>query len=458
MRLRILCAVALLSAPAFAQAPADSVPLTFTLIDVPEFAQPAVHVPTWEQSVNLTQGVFEASHLGLHYGFDALDQGHRRWWTVALEVLLESAFDFANYLLPVPLTLGWMHEEGHRSAMAVKGLSSLQAYDNAFLAAGQRCDPGSVCGLTDEQIAKVKDARPADWVRVQEAGMEAELDLQRRVGRNGFFYDVAPYVQLSTRWTELFSVEFYRFACIDDASFTAKDITNESQNQLQRDFTGPDCTGWSYDLFRANQPYVDRGEHPHGGVLRVRLPSSLSQDERTYLVQMRNLGLLNFVDPQLFGFARFSVPLASGQLLHFNASVQHDLTAFGDELGLQALVMTGDLRGFVVAHAYRNQRLTLPGLSLGIVRYPLQVGPVKAWASASVDLWLQPSGLSFSTSEVMPGAALEVSASATLVGPLEVFAAVRAKSLGWKAGDPYLDPSVSFRMGLTVLMPTHAPH
>jgi hypothetical protein len=440
----------LLSLVATAAHAADDVPLPLTLLDVPEVFATPQHAPTWEQSLDLTGDLYRAAHLGIHAGFTSLSKA---WWSVLLEELATAAFDLAMMTAPLPLTEGWMHEEGHRAAMGVRGVTSRQVFDNAFYAPDQRCDPGSVCGMTDEQIAGVKDRRAADWVRVQEAGMESELELMHRLERDAFFAEQPRALNIPSAVMLLASVELYRNACAE-GQFSDAGVTAESSHQLQRDFTGPDCTGWVWDLFRPGTPYADRGLHPNGdGVRRVRLTSDLTAEERSYLIRMRNLGLLNFVDPALFAFPRVDVTLPDGRTLGLTASLQHDLTASGDAFALSAMAQLDQLNLYGALRLYRNQALTLPGLTVAVRRFPVRVGPVTVLTSALVDLWLQPQEFSFTTKNVMPGGALEVQGAVKLAGPLEAFVALRAKSAGWRPADPWLDAAFSGRVGVNLLLP-----
>jgi len=425
------------------------VPIPLTLLDVPEAVVTPQHVPTWEQSLDLTGGLYRAAHLGIHAGFSKLSTA---WWSVLLETAAATVFDLFMMVAPLPLTLGWVHEEGHRAAMGVNGVPSLQAFDNLFLAASQRCDEGSVCGMTDDQIATVKQRRSADWVRVQAAGMETELELMRRLERDAFFSEQPRALGIPASALMLASVVLYRNACAEGL-FSNDDVLHESSNMLQRDFTGPDCTGFAVDLFRPNEPYAARGPHPNGdGLRRVRLSSDLTTAERSSLIRARNLGLLNFVDPALFGFPRFEFAVG-GKRLALGASLQHDLTAFGDAFGLSVLGSVGSLQGYAIVRLYRNETLVLPGLTVAVRRFPIRLGSVTVRATAQVDLWLQPRDFSYATTTVMPGGAVEVQAAVPVVGPLEVFAALKAKSAGWRPVDPFLDAAVTGRLGVNLLMP-----
>lgn len=449
-RLLSMLVVSVLVVAHLAHAETSPVPIPLTLLDVPEAVVTPQHAPTWEQSLDVTGGLFRAAHLGLHAGFSRLSTA---WWSVLLETISAAAFDVFMMAAPLPLTDGWLHEEGHRAVMGVNGLPSKQVFDNLFYAERERCDPGSVCGMTDEQIAAVKSRRSADWVRVQAAGMETELELMRRLERDAFFSEQPRALNIPIAVMLLGSVELYRHACAEGL-FGEADVTAESTDMLRRDFTGPDCTGFVVDLFRPKEPYAARGLHPNGdGLRRVRLGSDLTGAERSFLIRARNLGLLNFVDPALFAFPRLDVMLGNGRRLSLGASLQHDLTAFGDAFGLSVLASFESWQGFAIVRLYRNETLVLPGLTVALRRHPVRVGSLSLLGSAQLDLWLQPRDFAYSTTVVMPGGAIELQLAVPVVGPLEVFAALKGKSAGWRPVDPFLDAAFTARLGVNLLMP-----
>jgi hypothetical protein len=79
------------------------VPIPLTLLDVPELFVGPQHVPTWEQSLDLTGGLFRAGHLGIHAGFASLSSA---WWSVLLETASATLFDLFMMFAPLPLTSG----------------------------------------------------------------------------------------------------------------------------------------------------------------------------------------------------------------------------------------------------------------------------------------------------------------------------------------------------------------
>ncbi len=84
---------------------------------MPVVGQPAHHAQP--RRLDLTGGLFRAAHLGIHAGFASLSTA---WWSVLLETASVTLFDLFMGFAPLPLTTGWMHEEGHRAVMRVNGV------------------------------------------------------------------------------------------------------------------------------------------------------------------------------------------------------------------------------------------------------------------------------------------------------------------------------------------------
>jgi hypothetical protein len=106
--------------------------------------------------------------------------------------------------------------------------------------------------MTDDQIAAVKQRRSADWVRVQAAGMETELELMRRLERDAFFSEQPRALNIPATTLLLVSVELYRHVCAEGV-FTEQDVLNENTDMLRRDFTGPDCSGFVVEPLQAQR-------------------------------------------------------------------------------------------------------------------------------------------------------------------------------------------------------------
>jgi len=438
-----LVTLAVLAAPPAAEPAPDPLPLP--LFEVPRSLDLGFRFPTWEQSMSLHHALIVGGNHLIHIEVRRLLADAPSWVNLA-EAGATVLLDLGTLFLP--LGQFWTHEEGHASAMAILGLRTQQAY-NPF----SPCDPKSVCGLTDEQIAAVHDRRAADWVRVQEAGMETELLDAAWVERDVFFHDRPAYQQSVYLLAQVLSVEWYRQRCVMPSVFTTQDVQEESLDVTHRDFTGPDCTGWVYDLFRPSAPYADRGPHPLGGIRRTRLDADLSPEEFVYLGRMRNLGLLNLVDPFLYGLRGLELPWPSGgPALQLAGAVRHHLTESGDLLELTLLARREPWNVEAALRAYSNQSHSFPGLALRLHRLPLRVAGVSAFASGAVDLWVQPSDHDFFTAAGAPGGAIRIEGAVPVLPHGEAFLRFQAKTQGWLAGDPSLDAAAEASVGINVVL------
>lgn len=431
-------------APA-AEPPREKMPLSFPLFEAPRSLDLGFRFPTWEQSFGLHHALIMGGHEFIHFAA-------YRWlpwptfWQMFTEIAATIAFDFATMRLPAGE--GWLHEEGHASVMAINGLWSKQVFNP-----GSGCNPGSVCGLTDADIARVKDGRAADWIRVQEAGMESEIEMMTRVEQDVFFYDRPAYQQAPYLLIQALSVLGYRIACGGPGPFTAQDIEDEGPSIDARDFTGPDCTGWVWDLFRPTTPYADRGPHPSGaGLRRFRLFEDLSYEEQIYMRRMRNLAALNFVDPFAFAIGGFQVPSPLGGSMKLNATLKHHLTSFGDALEVNLFLRQDPWKVLATYHSQHNLTGYFPGLTLEVHRFPVEVAGARVRVSAALAGWLQPRDHDFLTTESAPGGMLSVSAAVPVVSFGEAFLRVKAKSSGWVAGDANIDAGAEASLGISLLL------
>jgi hypothetical protein len=383
----VVCVLGLGSLPALADEPAppssaDASPhlvVPLTLVDLPDALALGLHFPTWEQALDFSRAEIELGHAAIHAGFTRLSTA---WWSVALEMLSTAAFD-----LIAELNIGgggWLHEEGHRAAMFASGVPSRQVFNNLFYRADEQCDSGSVCGMTDEQIGAVKTRSSAEWVRVQEAGMETELEQIRRVEKDVLFYGQPGYQQIPFYFLYVTSVIGYRAACAQPGGITEESAMEESETITNRDFTGPDCTGAANDLFRPDEPYEARGPHPKGGVRRIRTYDELTPEEQRYLRTMRNLSFLNLLDPNLIGLTGLNVELG-GAPTRVNAALGHHLTSFGDAFFVSLFARRNQSRLYGELMLFRNQTGHFPGLRVELVRQPFHaVVPLNVSASCGV--------------------------------------------------------------------------
>lgn len=410
--------------------------LPLTELELPQYA-----IPTWEQA-------FEISRLEIEVGHETIHQLAGRLlpprWAFWVELLGMAAFDGLVQLLPGGG--GWLHEEGHRAVLATHGIESLNAFDF-----GSPCNPRAVCGVADEDLAAMKRDHPTDWIRLQAAGLEAELEHARRLEKSAFFAGRPGHENLGVLWIQKLAAIGYLSVCLSPALLTEREVLAEGDDELRRDFTGTDCTAWVYDLHRPREPYEARGLHPTGvGLRRFRLPSDLSTEERAYLGAVRNVSLLGLIDPHLFGFSSFdgTHPL-NGQPLRWSASLLHQLTSFGDVIDANVLLAQGAWKVSLVYHLYRNGMIWLPGITAELYRAPL-VSPLSV--TLSVSGWLQPERQSFTSAAPVAGGAMGVQVGYPIFTQTELFLRLDAKTAGWRSGDPSLDAALRFGAGLSLLL------
>ena len=86
-----------------------------------------------------------------------------------------SVVDFA----PVPLSNTWLHEEFHRSILALKGYPSKNAHWQ-----------NSVTQVTDSDLTEFKKFHNADLIRQATAGNEGNLEFVHTIEKDRFFEGV----------------------------------------------------------------------------------------------------------------------------------------------------------------------------------------------------------------------------------------------------------------------------
>lgn len=395
--------------------------------------------PSMRQSLAIAKDSYYLVHAGI------LSIPYPRFVPKALVYFTDGLLIFGADVLVsfLPAGEGWMHEEWHRSVMSHYGISSYNGiYDlNLF------DDLINVSRVKDEDLSRLKRDHPADQVRMSAAGIEGDYSLGLAFDQDRFFFGARPATTFTEWLTVLNAILYMNQAAFDSDGTTEKENEKEGTNVRIRDFTGLDPDGWVYDLFRPDEPYEARGIHPSGvGIDRYRSESDFTPRERRYLQTQARLSWLNLANPQLIGFYSFDLGSVDGLPLSFNASLQHVMAPFGYSLALNLFGKAGPYNAFTQLRAYVSDSLVLPGLSVELLRYPLH------WADATlsprVRLWLQPKDLRFFAGSAAPGGALEVRLNVPLFSGFEFYAEGQAKSVGWVAGNVFLEQSLNLRTGL----------
>ncbi len=428
---RVSLSLVLLVSTALHAAEPESLVLDFPIYDAPYNNSDGYTAPSMRQSLAITKDFYQFTHNAIAQRFPERRQA-RLWATIGLDFLM-------TWLPPGD---SWLHEEWHRAVMGQYGIDSYNDVYNLPLFA----DTIAVSHVRDEDLVWLKTHHPADQVRLSAAGLEAQNELVTAMERDAFFFDVRNF-NLFLYWSNLANNTFYLATCAsrDADSITSDAYESEGRSISKRDFTGLDCNAWVYDLFRPNEPYEARGTHPSGvGIDRYIDWSDLSQAERDFLRRQRNLSLLSFVDPFLFGFDdgfRWGNTRVSANLRHY-------LTSFGYTLDAHVFLAGQSLKTNITAHWYRNKNHGYPGISVEWMNLPLPSSFTRVRVSLLTALWRQPDDQVFDTRKATTGGELAARVDIAFAPPWGFFVEVDGKTEGWVSGSVYLDRNVSGRFGV----------
>ena len=435
----LMCTAQAAAQPATTTTTANTLPwIDITLFDAPYGTEHGLRLPGMRQSLDFSIVSYEA----LHDGVERLFGGRRNVARVAIAV----ADVVTTVALALPLTSVWVHEEFHRAAMGSRGIDSHNDVYNF--------DVGSewiaVSHVADDDLARLKREHPAEWVRVNAAGMEGELLLVRDLERRQFFGQSRSW-HLPLYWITKLGTWGYVASgnwAETDAEVDEANI-EDGPNVERRDFTGHDFLGWVYDLHRPDEPYEARGLHPSGtGIDRYRKRSHLTDAEQSYLRQQGRLQLLNFVDPFLLGLDRGIELRAGARPLRLTFGLSHHLTSFGHVVNANVLARReGENVAFTI-HSYSNKAGHFWGAEAELLDRAVNIGG-RAWQlSPRLAVWMQPRGQRFDTVDSQVGGLAGLRLRTRLKDRFGAFVDVETKSTGWVAGSPYLDPNTSVRLGL----------
>lgn len=420
-----------------------------TVIDAPFAVAHGLSAPSMEQSLWLTAGLYQGMHLGLAALLDPMSPS---WQRRALGVLAIATADVLTIQLPG--FLAWQHEEWHRAVMSSRGIDSFNDIYRLQLFS----DIVNVSHVTDDDLVRLKAQHPADQVRLGMAGIEGNYASAHALEKAAFFHDARSW-NTALYWLLYLGNSLYMSACANDQSdvITAEANAREGANVPRRDFTGLDCDGWAYDLFRPDEPYTARGIHPSGvGIDRYRSYSHLAPDEQAYVRRQTKLSLLNFLDPNLLGIHRIRWPWSSPDApVDFNVAVRYLPAAFGGDIRTDVFVRQGErLRGLVSLHAGLGGAGLFPGLDVEFLRIPVgAIGGAPVVLDARGSLWLQPERLRYRSGRHVAGGLASIRAAWGGPRRFEPFVAIEAKTEGWVAGNVYLGRNVSARAGLILRLP-----
>ncbi len=422
---------------------AERLPLAFPILDAPYNFSSGYSFPSMDQSLALCKNIAQVSHSLIIDGTGGLDQRG------CVHFLVVAAFDYFYFYLPPGYA--WLHEEWHRAVMGRRGIPSRNdVYDFDIFA-----ESIAVSRVEDDDLVYLKRLHPAEMVRLHAAGNEAEIELTLAMRRDSFFSGRSPRYDLISWWMNLANAWAYVHLCTTSGADSDTDEANAADGADigRRDFTGLDFTAWVYDLFRPGEPYEARGVHPSGvGIDRYIKRSDLTGAERSYLELQRNLFVLNFLSPQMFGLDRFLLrdPF-TGRALSFNFAASHHLTCFGYDAAAHLFFREGDINLAVTLHQYAAESLHLPGIDVSLVRYRIDTPVASFYASATAALWLQPRDLLFHDGDARPGGLFKLALTFPVTDRLELYLQGGAKTRGWVAGIVYLEEAIQASAGISLL-------
>jgi len=436
LKIKLIIMLILLPFFAFAQNNDTALKLDLPLFDLPyqiDAMDTAGHGffssyanPSMAQSLAITADMFSGFHFGMKKFYDTTGMNSifkniiYYGGTAAGDVIL-MFFPFGGY--------SWMHEEYHRAIMSRYRVNSL---NDAYTL------EGIINQVTDEDLERFKAESPADFIRMQAAGIEGGHLLVDRLQRNNFFYNQNNFSEL-LYWISAIYIHTY---------ITGKDkIEGNNPNIEERDSIGRDPAAWVYDLFRPGEPYSGRGIHSTGiGINRYRNLDDLTDQERDYLEKVGYWQFINYVSPMMFMFRSLPVPNSG---IRWNFAFRHFLTSFGTDLSFNLFLNIDKFNFAVIYHSYQNYEHYFPALEVEMIDFPVLFKDFCLYFTPRIILGIQPKEQVFFTSEAeffgLIGGRFDFQVTKNWF-PYFEFA---AKTDGWVAGNEFLGKNISFRLGVS---------
>jgi len=406
--------------------------LEYPIVDLPFNSDHGGRFPSMSQSLALTKDVAYLTHFGLE-SFLRPRAGGAKGFFSRLGV-----FSFDVMMMSIPLGQAWLHEEWHRAVMSHRGIDS----HNGVYDADASASVIPVDQVTDEDLTMLKNEYPAEHVRMSTAGMEAEHALALSMQQDHFFRDATTY-DSGTIWFAKFGPAGYLDSCAGSENVSSTKEMNDKEVTIEeRDFTGLDCNAWAYDVFRPEEDYAERGEHPSGvGIDRYRTTDHLKPNEKRYLELQAQLSLLNFVDLNLYLPRNKALTYGDWQ---WSAGLAHDITSFGHVVDVNTFWRSGAEKFQVSLHNYFTYKRFHPGLEVRQFAMP--------WRGYEVDwrvmAWMQPKEQIATTGESQIGGLVGGRVLMPSWLNSKGYVELEGKSEGWVQGVVALEPAIAGRLGV----------
>jgi len=398
--------------------------------------------PSMTQSLNISTSLNNLTREGL-YRISRKNLFFKQNYLVSSMVI-----DFIS-ILPIPLTSGWMHEEFHRAVLAKHGIGSYNDMNDFPITKTLI----NVSHISDKDLIRLKSESPQDMVRLSEAGIEGQYLMSNNINKEAFFSNTKS-ISLTPLYTNLNSMLYVLLCSKKSFADSETDVENkaESSNIAKRDAVGLDFLSYTYDLFRPNEPYMNRGTHPSGvGINRYIKLSQLTQQEKSYLLGQGCLQLINLLNPISVMMTSFNLGTEKdGTVTRGNLYFNHWLTSFGYDISTTGLLQYHAENYAFTLHNFVNRNCWMPGLEAETYKYLIGKKTMKNPISINVRamLWLQPDNLLFNDNKVQPGGMFETKAYIPLSKLIQPYISLTAKTRGWVAGNVYQEANISSSFGL----------
>jgi hypothetical protein len=339
---------------------------------------------------------------------------------------------------------GWVHEEFHRAMMTT---NKVYSYDdvNSFRSFGS--DHISVVNETDDDLAYFKRKDPPGFNRMLAAGGEGELLLTRKLYLNNFFYRSGLPITLYSGMVKALVITYPN----GDADTTGlAELLHREMNETkisERDFTGPDYSGWTWHIFKPDVPYDSLGKHPTGnGINRYKSAVDLTSEELHYLKKVGRLMYLNFISPMTIGINR----IRFGKGKYANFAVQTFINGFGYDINPEVYLKTPMHNVYFGVHSYHNYKKSFLGIEAGTYLSKITIAKKELKYDSRFMLWSQPRLQEFKTSSAEFGFLAQAKIYYPIHNWLNAYMDIEGKTDGWVSGNPFLKKNISVRIGCSI--------
>jgi hypothetical protein len=397
-----------------------------------------------DQSLALTIDVYSSMHFGMRKLYDSLTIGEI--WKKAV-YYTGTAAGILVFAYVFPFGYPWLHQEYTRTILTRFNINSFNGrYKFGYLT--------PVNGVFDDDLVRLKAESPHDFVRMEEASLEACVSFSNRMLRNLFFYDLHDLSNITAFLSAFVGIAPSVVALFDKYGINdAESIINERYEndglQETRALYGLAPFNWVYDLFRPDEAYEARGLHASGdGIARYISPAQLSEAETVYLIKHGWLSFLNLASPILYGFNSF--PLGKTGI-EWNVAFNHFSTSFGSDTPFQLLAKISPFNLLFTYHSYVNYNRYFPAVEAELVDFPLRLTPqFGLLLSPRVLLGMQPKDQGFMTKEPEFLGLLACRVDFPINNYFFPYVDISLKTDGWVSGNEYLNRNVSFKAGISL--------